>query len=128
MGGDLMVKRRGTTILCIGNNPVPLNLRCALLRECGWNVQSAGSGHQGVIWFGKEAVDAVVVDLNDGGVEGALITAELKRLRPEVPVVMLASDEGSLATGATEQANVVIARSQEASTLVGALRALLGTD
>ena len=72
---------------------------------------SVGSGHQGVIRFGKEAVDAVVADGNDGGVEGALITAELKRLRPEVPVVILTTDEDRLANGATEQANVVIARS-----------------
>ena len=120
-----MVKRRSTTVLCIGNNPVPLNLRCALLREAGWNVLSAGSGHQGVIRFGKETVDAVVVDLNDGGIEGALITAELKRLRPAVPVVILTTDENSLANGATEQANVVLPRAQEASMLVDAPRALL---
>jgi DNA-binding NtrC family response regulator len=106
MGGDLVVKQRSQTGLCTGNNPVPLNVRCALLREDGWNVLSVGRGHQGVIRFSKEAVDAVVVDRNDGGGEGALIAAELKRWRPEVPVVILTTDEDRLANGATEQANV----------------------
>lgn len=55
-----------------------------LLKEHGWNVLSSGSGHQGVIRFSQEEVDAVVVDLN-GGAEAALITGELKRLRPEIP-------------------------------------------
>ena len=68
----------------------------------------------------------VVVDRNDGSGEGALSTAELKGLRPEVPVVILTTDEDGLANGATEQANVVIARSQVASMLVHALRARLG--
>ncbi len=122
-----MVKRRDKTILCIGNDVVRLNLRCSLLREQGWNVLSAGSGHAGVIQFGKEAVDAVVVDLNNGGAETALITGELKRLRPQVPVVILLTDENSLANAATQQADVVIAKFQETRLLVDVLRALFRT-
>jgi len=120
-----VIKRRGTTVLCIGNDPVNLNLRCSLLKEHGWNVLSSGSGHEGVIRFSQEAVDAVVVDLNGSGDESALITGELKRLHPEVPVIVLVTAGRNLADGATQQANVVIPKSQEASMLVGALRALL---
>jgi CheY-like chemotaxis protein len=122
-----VVKRRSKTILCIGNDPVHLNLRCALIRKNGWEVVSAASGHEGVLRFGQEGVDAVVVDLNNGGAEAALITGELKRLRPEVPVILLVADEKSLANGVTQQANVVIAKSLEESKLVDALRALLDT-
>jgi hypothetical protein len=110
-----------------GEQSRALELALCAAEGHGWHVPSAGSGHQGVIRFGKESVDAVVVDRNDGGGEGALITAELKRCRPEVPVVLLTTDEDGLANGATEQANVVIARSQVASMLVHALRASLGT-
>ncbi len=69
-------------------------------------------------------MDAVVVDLN-GGDESALITGELKRLRPEVPVIVLVTAGRDLPDGATQQANVVIQKAQEASTLVDALKALL---
>jgi CheY-like chemotaxis protein len=119
-----VIKRRGTAVLCIGNDPVNLNLRCSLLKEHGWSVLSSGSGHEGVIRFGQEVVDAVVVDLN-GGDESALITGELKRLRPEVPVIVLVTAGRDLPDGATQQANVVIQKAQEASTLVDALKALL---
>ena len=120
-----MIKRRGAAVLCIGNDPVNLNLRYSLLKEHGWTVLSSGSGHEGVIRFGQEAVDAVVVDLNGSGDESALITGELKRLRPEGPVIVLVTAGTNLADGATQQANVVIQKAQEASTLVDALRALL---
>ncbi len=113
--GIWVIKRRGKTVLCIGNDPVHLNLRCSLLKEHGWNVLSSGSGHEGVIRFSQEEVDAVVVDLN-GGAEAALITGELKRLRPEIPVILLTT-AGSQAKEATQQANVVIAKSEEAGKL-----------
>ena len=120
-----MTKRSGNAVLCIGNDPIHLNLRCSLLKEHGWNVLSAGSGHEGVIRFGQEAVDAVVVDLDDDGAEAALITGELKRLRPEVPVIILVTDAEGLANGATQQANAVVMKSREARALIDTLRALL---
>ena len=75
---DAVTKRRGNSVLCIGNDPINLNLRCALLKEHGWSVLSSGSGHEGVIRFNQEVVDVVVVDLDDDGTEAALITGELK--------------------------------------------------
>jgi hypothetical protein len=91
---------------------VNLNLRCSLLKEHGWNVPSAGSGHEGVIRFGQEKVDAV-------------ITGELKRLRPPVPVIIVVTDARTLVNGATQQANAVDVKAQEALTLIDALKALL---
>lgn len=120
-----VTKRSGNAVLCIGNDPIHLNLRCSLLKEHGWNVLSAGSGHEGVIRFGQEAVDAVVVDLDDDGAEAALITGELKRLRPEVPVIILVTDAEGLANGATQQASAVVMKSREARALLDTLRALL---
>lgn len=87
--GISVIKRRVKTVLCIGNDPVRLNLRCSLLTEQGWNVLSSGYGQEGIIRFAQEVVDAVVVDLNNGGAESALIMGELKRLRPEIPVILL---------------------------------------
>ncbi len=66
-----------------------------------------------------------MVDLDDDGTEAALIIGELKRLRPEVPVIMLATDEKLLAPGATQQADAVIMKSQEEHSLIDALRVFL---
>lgn len=66
----------------------------------------------------------VVVDLDDDGTEAALITGELKRLRPEVPVIILVTDEKALANGATQQASAVVVKSREARSLIEALKEL----
>jgi CheY-like chemotaxis protein len=120
-----VTKRRRNSVLCIGNDPVHLNLRCSLLKEHGWNVLSSGSGHEGVIRFSQDIVDVVVVDLNDDGTEAALIAGELKRLRPEVPVILVVTDGKTLAPGATQQADAVVVKAEEAFNLIDALKAVL---
>ena len=85
---------------------------------------SSGNGHEGILRFGQEVVNAVVVDLNDDGSEAALIIGELKRLRPEVPVILV-KEANSLAQEATQQASAVVLKSQEAVNLVNALKAVL---
>jgi two-component system, NtrC family, response regulator GlrR len=117
--------RPGKAILCISNDPVPLNFRCTLLKTHGWNVLSAGSGHEGVRRFAREDVDAVVIDLDHDGAEAALITGELKRKRPKVPVILLVASDTTLVPGATKQADAVIAKSEESASLVKVLSELL---
>ena len=120
-------KKTGKAVLCIGNDLVNLNLRCALLREHGWSVLSSGTGHDGIIRFGQEEVDAVVLDLNHDGSESALIAAELKRQRPAMPVIMLIGDANALAPDATAQADAVVLKSEEAKALHGTLQRLVKT-
>ena len=120
-----MKKIRGRSVLCIGNDLVNLNLRCALLHEQGWRVLSSGTGHDGITRFGQETVDVVVLDLNHDGSESALIAAELKRQRPSVPILMLIGDANTLAQGATAQADAVVSKSEGANALHAALRELV---
>jgi DNA-binding response OmpR family regulator len=102
---------------------VNLNLRCSLLKQHGGKVLSSGSGHDGILRFGQEVVDAVVVDISEG-VEAALIIGELKRLRPEVPVIFV-KEADSLAEEATLQANAVVLKSRESVDLINTLKAVL---
>lgn len=121
----VVIPHHGRAVLCIGNDPIHLNLRCALLAERGWHVSSAGSGHEGVIRFGHVQVDAVVLDLNDDGVECALIAGELKRLRPELPIIMMVTPGNMLAEGATAQADALVAKTEEIDSLLAALNRIL---
>ena len=119
-----MASQSRISVLCIGSEPVSLNLRCSLLQRNGYRVLSSSNGHEGVLRFEKEAVDAVVIDLNHNGAEAALIISALKKVRPEVPVIMLLSNEKSLAPGATNQADAVLDKSEESGRLLDVVRGL----
>ena len=84
---------------------------------------SATSGHQGILSFTAEAVDVVVLDLNGDGAEGAVIAGELKRIRPDIPVVILTAEGQTLVDGALECADAVVPRLDHP----GLLRALEAT-
>jgi CheY-like chemotaxis protein len=109
----ILTKRSGTSVLCIGNDPVSLNFRCSHLQQCGWTVSSSGSGHEGIKQLDREPFDAVVIDLNDDGAEAALITGQIKKMKPEVPVVIVVNDPKLLVAGATKQADAVVSKAQE---------------
>lgn len=116
-----MTRQGQRSVLCIGDDPVNLNLRCSLLAKNGWQVTSSGSGHDGVLRFQREPSDLVVVDLDRDGSEAALIISELKRIRPGVRVLMLVADHRALASGATNQADAVLAKAEESRRLVETL-------
>ncbi len=118
-----MTKPDGNVILCVGDDPVSLNRRCALLKKHGWHVLSAGTGHEGIFRCDRERVDAVVLELGD--VEAALIAGEVKRLHPRMPVIMMATEGKTLIEHATEQADAVVLKSGGSTSLLAALKRVL---
>lgn len=96
------------TVLCIGDEAVRLNLRCSFLKEHGWRVLSSGAAHEGILRFSEEKVDATVLDFDTDGSQAALIAGELKRLRPQVPVIVLVPEEKVLPDEAMQSADFVI--------------------
>jgi CheY-like chemotaxis protein len=117
--------RQRKSVLCIGDDPVPLNFRCSLLSKIGYNVLSAGSGHEGIRVFSKDHVDAVVVDLDHDNAEAALVTGELKRLRSSTPIAVLVDDPSSIAPDARPSAEAIISKAEESRLLPGVLSTLL---
>ena len=96
------------TVLCIGDEAVRLNLRCSFLKQHGWQVLSSGSAHEGVIRFSTEKVEAAIIDFGGDGAEIALITGELKRLHPKVPVIILAPEDKVLPDDIVQCADVIV--------------------
>jgi CheY-like chemotaxis protein len=120
-----MTKRASKVVLCIGNDPVRLNLRCAFLKPRGWHLLSTTTGHEGILICSREPVNAVVLDLDDNGAEVALITGELKRLYPHLPVVVLLANPEGFAPDATRQADAVILKHLETWVLPETLAAAM---
>jgi CheY-like chemotaxis protein len=81
------------TILCIDDNDGVLEYQRALLERRGYTVLAAGSAHEGLRIAAVSAVAAVIVDYHMPEMNGHEVAMEIKRLRPETPIVLVSSDE-----------------------------------
>jgi DNA-binding response OmpR family regulator len=120
-----MRKKPARYVLCIGGDPVTLNLRCALLRGNGWEAVSCSNGHEGIFRFAKGNIHVVVLDVDGDGSEAALIAGELKRQSPRIPIIMLVGKRETLVQGATDQADAVVPKPGEQSVLPARVREFL---
>jgi CheY-like chemotaxis protein len=118
-------QRRRVTILCIGDDPIQLNLRCSFLRERGFEVLSSTNGYEGLILFGQQPVEAVILDLDDGDAESSLVAGELKRTRPEIPVIMLVAERPALGQNGSQCASAVLPRTEMPEGVLRTLRDIL---
>jgi len=82
------------TILCIDDDDSMLGYQRALLERRGYKVLTATSARQGLQIAAVCAVAAVIVDYHMPEMNGHEVATEIKRLRPQVPIVMVSSDDG----------------------------------
>lgn len=118
------------TLLCVHRNPDQLSL----LEEHGYELITAASGCEGLRLLMSRPVDAIVLEyhlgLLDGAVvdgaiiDGATIADEIKRLRPAVPIVMLA-DHLELPDGALNSVDAVVTKSDGAHFLLATVHFML---
>jgi len=76
-------------ILCIDDEPSGLTARRLLLCAAGYTVLTAASGNGALKLFGCNHVDLVITDHMLPDLTGAQLLSEMKRLKPEVPIVLL---------------------------------------
>ena|SRR5882672_3722134 len=81
------------TILCIDDDDAVLSYHRALLERRGYDVLTAASPRQGLQMAAASAVAAVIVDYHMPEMNGHEVATEIKRLRPQIPIVMVSSDE-----------------------------------
>jgi len=77
-----------TVILCIDDEPTILSLRQLLLSTAGYKVLTATNGESALRIFTLNHVDLVITDQLLPGRTGGQIASEMKRLKPEVPVIL----------------------------------------
>lgn len=76
------------TLLCIHRDPSQVSL----LRENGYELVTATNGRDGLRLFMSRPVDAIVLEPYLGLLDGFVVAAAIKQVKPEVPVVMVAED------------------------------------
>jgi CheY-like chemotaxis protein len=95
-------------ILCIDSDDRRAEGRRLLLEQSGYVVLVATTAKAGLDLFVRSAADIALVDHAFPPVNGVMVTARLKRARPNVPVVMFASHGVSLATGGPCSADAIV--------------------
>jgi len=74
------------SLLCIHRDPA----RLSALQEKGFSLITATNGSQGLRLLVSKPVDAVILEYHLGLLDGAAVADEIKKVRPRLPVVMLA--------------------------------------
>ena len=99
-------------ILCIDDEAAALALRSLVLRSAGYEVVSAADGAAALELFRCVQVDLVITDHLLPGLTGTQLAAEIKRLRPAIPIILFSGlvepPPGS------EHANLVITKGMPA--------------
>jgi CheY-like chemotaxis protein len=80
---------RPRRILCVDDSTTALQVRTLVLQHNGYEVLAASNGVEAMTIFRQDRVDLVVLDhfLEDG--LGTTLATEMKRLKPQIPVVIL---------------------------------------
>lgn len=94
-----------STLLCIHRDPAQLSL----LQEHGYELVTATNGHEGLQLFMARPVDAIVLEYHLGLLDGTVIADEIKQIKPEVPIVMLAEDV-ELPEGVLKSVDALVAK------------------
>jgi CheY-like chemotaxis protein len=80
------------TILCIDDNDGVLSYHRALLERRGFEVLTAASARQGLQIAKVCEVAAVILDYHMPEMNGHEVASEIKRMRPQIPIIMVSSD------------------------------------
>jgi DNA-binding response OmpR family regulator len=86
-----------------------------------------GDGHTALTWADKEDVDLLVLDLGLPGMDGLDVCRRLRRVRPDLPVLMLTArtDEVDFVVGLDAGADDYVAKPFRLAELLARVRALL---
>jgi CheY-like chemotaxis protein len=117
------MEKQKAIILCIDDGG-GLEARKELLEISGYEVLSAQSGEQGLGLFVSHPVDAVVLDYKMPGMNGDRVASQMRRVKPDVPILML-SGYNELRRNELTCVDAFLSKGESWSTVVSTLDRLL---
>jgi len=112
----------GGTLLCIHRDPAQLSV----LQDNGYEVVATTSGSEGLRLLMTRPVDAIVLEYHLGLRDGAVVAAEIKKVKPQIPIVMLA-DDLELPDGALKSVDALVTKSDGTHFLWATVHFILST-
>ncbi|UYU31048.1 two-component system response regulator GlrR [Siccibacter colletis] len=99
-----MTQRKPARLLLVDDDPGLLKLLGMRLTSEGYSVETAESGAEGLRILTREKIDLVISDLRMDEMDGLQLFAEIQKLQPGMPVIILTA-HGSIpdAVAATQQ-------------------------
>ncbi len=110
------------TLLCIHRDPAQLDL----LKEAGYAIVTAINGSDGLRLLMSQPVDAIVIEYYLGLLNGADVAFEIKRVNPEIPVVMIV-DQLDMSEGTLKWADAFVTKSDGPHFLLSTVQSVLPT-
>ena len=108
------------SLLCIHRDPAQLSV----LQEKGFSVTMATHGSQGLRLLVSKPVDAVILEYYLGLLDGAAVADEIKKVRPRLPIVMLA-ESLELPEGALKSVDALVTKYDGPRFLLEAIHTVL---
>ena len=112
-------------VLCIDDNQDVLDCEKAFLESFGYTVLTAASGGKGLELASVHSIDVVIVDYFMPEMNGQEVAIEMRRLRPQAPIIML-SGAVDVPEQALKWVDAFIAKDRLASQLLPAIAQLHG--
>jgi CheY-like chemotaxis protein len=122
--GGWMKAIRPKVVLCVDDETIGLRVRKIMLENHGFRVLTATDGHEGLALFEQQNVDVVVLDFYMPELNGGRVAAEMRRLRPDVPIIFL-SAYFSLPSDALELADAFITKGEPPEVLIEKIEQLI---
>ena len=117
MSSQVRPVRQRKIVLCIDDNEDVLECEKAFLESFGYTVLTAPSGGKALELASIHSVDVVVVDYVMPEMNGHEVAVEMRRLRPQAPIIML-SGATDVPEQAMKQVDAFIAKDRLASQLL----------
>ena len=99
--------RSGKTVLCIDDHQNALAAWSLFLHGEGFTVLSATNPTEGLQLFSTQQVDAVLLDYAMPEMDGAEVAAAMKRIKPQVPVIIFTGHQPPAALARTVDAIMI---------------------
>jgi two-component system response regulator VanR len=82
---------QNSVVLCIDDNEDLLECEKSFLEAFGYTVLAATSGGRGLELASQHSVDLVILDYLMPDMNGHEVAIEMKRLKPQTPIIMLSA-------------------------------------